>query len=365
MKPKSDRPVILIVDDNANNLKVLGNMLAGNEYELALAMNGQQALDTVARINPDLVLLDIMMPVMDGYEVCRQLKDNEATKDIPVIFLTAKTETEDIVKGFDLGAVDYISKPFVSRELLARIKTHLSLQLTQRKLLNEITAKNKFFSIIAHDLRGSFTVILGFVEAMQQYRDEFSEEEFNELIQEMGYNAKSTYELFENLLYWARMQTSGIQINPEMLNADELVQLTLRPMLPIAQKKNILLNADISQKHLVFADSNMLQTVIRNLVSNAIKFTPEGGTISLSSEEKCTRIYFYITDTGLGIDEKKIEKLFRIDSKVSTPGTNNEKGSGLGLILCKEFVELNNGKIGIKSKPGEGTTVWFSLPVKA
>ncbi len=358
------KQTILIVDDVAKNVQVLGNLLSEFDYQLVVAMSGRQALDTLARIKPDLILLDIMMPEIDGFEVCRQLKNLESTRDIPVIFLTAKTDAEDIVKGFELGAVDYITKPFVRTELLARVKTHLSLKKTKEQLFDEIAAKNKFFSIISHELRGSFSVILGFVKIMQEYRDTLSETEVSDLINELGSNAKSTFELLENLLYWARMQTTGIRIKAEKLPAYDLVEQIIKTLKEIAHKKDIKIISGISPGNIIFADDNMIQTIIRNLVSNAIKFSHRGETITISSEVMGNQIKISVTDTGVGIYPDKIDTLFRIDAKVTTLGTENEKGSGLGLVLCKEFVELNQGEIGIESEVGKGTTVWIKLPGK-
>jgi two-component system sensor histidine kinase/response regulator len=150
---ENPKPLIFIVDDVPGNLQVLIHILKQEEYRIAAAGNGHQALDMIPAARPDLVLLDIMMPGMDGYEVCRQLKTNPAAADIPIIFLTAKAETADIVKGFELGAVDYVTKPFNPAELLVRVKTHLELKFSREKLTDLIAARDKFFSIIAHDLR--------------------------------------------------------------------------------------------------------------------------------------------------------------------------------------------------------------------
>jgi two-component system sensor histidine kinase/response regulator len=160
---ENPKPLIFIVDDVPGNLQVLIHILKQEEYRIAAAGNGHQALDMIPAARPDLVLLDVMMPGMDGYEVCRQLKTNPAAADIPIIFLTAKAETEDIVKGFETGAVDYVTKPFNPAELLARVKTHLELKFSREKLTDLIAARDKFFSIIAHDLRNYVTVMIHLV----------------------------------------------------------------------------------------------------------------------------------------------------------------------------------------------------------
>ena len=356
------KPVVLIVDDVPKNIQVLGAILSKFECELAVAMNGQQALDTVHKIKPDLILLDVMMPVMDGHEVCRKLKESEQTKDIPIIFITAKSETEDIIKGFELGAVDYITKPFIGSELLARVKTHLSLKQTKESLEEEIATKNKFFSIISHDLRGSFGIILSFVNLIQENRDFLSSEELNELLDDIGKTSKNTLNLLENLLEWARSQTGKVNYKPETLFVNDLSSETINTLQDIASKKEIKLSSSVGIDNSVFADKNMILLVMRNLVSNAIKFTHKKGEISIDAAEQDSFVKIKVTDNGVGMPEEKMNSLFKIDSKVSTLGTENEMGNGLGLVLCKEFIEYNGGKIEIESEAGKGTTVCFTLP---
>ena len=359
---KNKKPIILIVDDVPKNVQVLGNLLKNLDCELAVAMNGKQALDTVARIKPDLILLDVMMPVLDGHEVCRHLKKSEETRDIPVIFLTAKTETEDIVKGFELGAIDYVTKPFIGSELLARVKTNLWLKKTREELKDEVRTKNKFFSIISHDLRGSIGIVLNLSQLLQGSRNSFSEEEFNELIKDIGNTSENTLNLLDNLLEWARAQTGSIKYNPEKLEIKKLVSETLELNSEAALKKNINIIPDIQENNPVFADKNMVLLVLRNLISNAVKFTPQGGKVAITAKENEEFVKILIADTGVGIQPATMEKLFQIDTKISTEGTNNEQGNGLGLLLCKEFIEFNGGNIGIYSESGKGTTAWFTLP---
>lgn len=358
----TNKPIILIVDDVPKNIQVLGTLLAKFDCELAVAMNGQQALDTVKKIKPDLILLDVMMPIMDGHETCKHLKNNNATKDIPVIFLSAKTETEDIVKGFELGAVDYVPKPFIGSELVARVKTHLTLKKAQRILEEEVATKNKFFSILSHDLRGAFGIIMNFVELIQDNRDLLSKEEIDELLNDIGHTSKNTLELLENLLKWARSQTGAIKFKPEKLELKQLFSQIYEKQQSIAQAKDIALTATANDGELVLGDFNMILLVIRNLVANSIKFTNKGGSVNIYAEEKDQYLKIIISDTGVGIAHEKIDKLFSIDSKTTTQGTDNEQGNGLGLILCKEFVKQNGGNIGIESTLNEGTKVWFTLP---
>lgn len=358
----SQKPIILIVDDVPRNIQVLGTLLAKFDCELAIAMNGKQALDTVDKIKPDLILLDVMMPIMDGHETIRHLKSNDKTKDIPVIFLSAKTETEDIITGFELGAVDYVTKPFIGKELVARVKTHLSLKRTQDILNDEIASKNKFFSIISHDLRGAFGIIMSFVEIIQSNRDILSQEEIDELFTDIGSTSKNTLELLENLVRWARSQSGSIKYKPENIKIQELFEEISESHKNIAQAKQIQIEVLSSANADAFGDKNMINVVLRNLVSNAIKYTKINGKISLLCENYNDELKISVSDTGVGIAPEIIDKLFTIETKVSTQGTENEQGNGLGLVLCREFVKRNKGDIGIKSKPGEGTQIWFTIP---
>lgn len=359
---KPQKPIILIVDDVPKNIQVLGTLLAKFDCELAIAMNGQQALDTVEKIKPDLILLDVMMPIMDGHETCKRLKSNNETKDIPVIFLSAKIETEDIVTGFELGAVDYVTKPFIGSELIARVKTHLTFKKTQDTLADEIASKNKFFSIMSHDLRGAFGIIMNFVEIIQSNREILSTEEIDELLNDIDSTSKNTLDLLENLVRWARSQSGSIKFDPENINVQEIFNEICHAHKDIAQAKNIQIKCKIESTATIYGDKNMILVVLRNLVSNAIKFTGNEGIISLESEEDDTLLKITVSDTGIGIKPELIEKLFTIDTKVSTQGTEQEQGNGLGLVLCREFVKRNNGDIGIESTPGKGTSIWFTLP---
>lgn len=357
------KPTVLIVDDVPENLQVLGNMLKKLDCLIAVAMNGQQALDTVARFKPDIILLDVMMPVMDGHEVCRRLKKSDETKDIPVIFLTAKTDPEDIIEGFKLGAVDYVTKPFIGSELLARVKTHISLKNTRQQLAEEVAAKNKFFSIISHDLRGSFGLVQSLTQILTDNGQELTKEEFSELIGDIASVSTNTLELLENLLEWARSQTGTIKFEPEEIDLASTISEGIKSSIGAARKKEISLKSSVNKADKVFADKNMVQLVVRNLVSNAVKFTPNGGNISIHSDKIDNFLKISVVDNGLGIAPEKIDKLFCIDKKVSTNGTNNEQGNGLGLILCKEFVKRNGGELDVESQPKKGTKFSFTLPV--
>jgi len=366
MDPKN---LILIIDDIPQNLQLLGTILKKKNYEVAVATGGQQALQALENIRPDLILLDIMMPEMDGYEVCRRIKERETTRHIPIIFLTGKTETDDMVRGFKIGAADYVTKPFNASELLARVNTHLDLKrshdLLQEKNreLEEINAsKDTFFSIISHDLKNPFTGLLNLTQILRDDLDDLGNGEIREFADLINDSAVQFYKLLQNLLHWARLERGQMEYNPQKVDLKELVGQSLNLFSANADDKQIQLENEVYEQAVVKADPHMLDTVIRNLLSNAIKFTPEGGKVAVTCTEAEGRVILSVHDTGVGIPPEQQAKLFKMGEVYTTEGTREEKGTGLGLLLCKQLVEKNEGRISIDSTPGEGTTISVDLP---
>lgn len=370
---------VLIVDDIARNIQVLGNILGGKEMQIGFAMSGKQALQIVDSQEVDLVLLDIAMPEMDGYEVCRIMKTNPKTKHIPIIFLTAKVQPDDMIKGFEMGAVDYITKPFNPSVLLSRVFTHLELKRSRDELTNNINiidkqnqqlteinkTKDKLFSIISHDLRspvGNVKSILEILARQEQF--DSTSHHFIELASRASFLA---FNLVENLLSWARTQMGKMVFKPQNIHIGLLIAENIELFSVIAKSKGLNINNLLNRKIYVYADDNMISTVIRNLLSNSIKFTNEGGTIDLDAEvieeENSKNVRICIADNGIGISEENIPKLFSDNEYMSTYGTENEKGAGIGLGLCKEFTEKNGGKIWVESELGEGSSFYFTLPL--
>lgn len=352
---------ILIVDDQPNNLKVISSILS-KKYKLYVANSGEKALKILDVELPDLILLDIMMPGMNGYEVCDHLKNDNRTKDIPIIFLTAKSETDDIVHGFEKGAVDYITKPFKIKEVEVRINNHIRMENAKQELQRLNAEKDKFFSIIAHDLKSPFGALLGMLELISKDFEMFSDEEIKEISNDLYNSAQGVYKLLENLLEWSRIQRKSIKFNPVHSNIYLVADNILQILYMQAKNKDIHLVNELPEDLKAYCDENMASTIIRNLVSNAIKFTDAGGSVTLSSQEENGMVRISISDTGIGMNEEDLNKLFRIDVHHTTRGTSDEKGTGLGLILCKEFVEINGGEINVNSEVGKGTTFAFTFP---
>ena len=355
-------PLILIVDDNLPNLQVLGQMLESEGFDIALANSGEQACKMVRSALPDLVLLDIMMPGLNGYEVCDILRDNPDTREIPVIFLTAKTQPDDILSGFRHGGVDYIVKPFQSAELLARVRTHVELKRSRQKLKELIAAKDRFFFILSHDLKSVISGIITLVEATLSDLNHNSTQNLSEYLTTVVRSGRHLYRLLHNLLDWATVQSGAMPFRPATIAVSELATVVVDLFQGHTASKQLTLVNEICPDHAVLADYDMTLTVLRNLVSNAIKFSQPGRRITLSSNRNGNSVHVSVCDNGVGIRPDDLPKLFQVDTNFSTPGTAKEKGTGLGLVLCRELLLKNGGDIRVESTPGEGATFTFHLP---
>ena len=407
MMEQSEKFRILIVDDNPNNLFSLHELIKENfDVEVIEASSGFEALRIVNEQMIDLCLMDVQMPEMDGFETAKLVKSRPKTAHIPVFFITAFDPNKNLMeKGLDAGGLDYLSKPiddvqivhmlhmylrFIKRERninteledkvqhrtfeLQNINKKLQLEIEERKraegaliesekkLQEANAAKDKFFSIIAHDLRNPFNAVIGFSEILKDNLDELEMKEIREYIGFISDSANNAFSLLSNLLDWARSQTDQISFKPEKINIGVIIASTLKILSGEALKKNITISSAIPVELLAFADRNMVSVVFRNLISNAIKFTHPGGAISISNNSDNGFHELSVEDTGVGIDKKDLENLFRIDKKISTAGTAEETGTGLGLILCKEFIEKNKGTIKVESETGKGSQFIFTLP---
>jgi len=352
---------IMLVDDTPTNLSVLIDYLNDFGFEILIAVDGEGALTAAEAGQPDLILLDIMMPGMDGYETCRRLKQDPVTKDIPVIFISALSESMDKVKGFSAGGVDYITKPFQQDEVLARITTHLTIQRQKKELAALNATKDKFFSVISHDMRGIFTPIVGSSDLIRRMVEKYNDPKLIKFSNNLSVSVKNALKLFENLLEWSRMQQGGMTFEPTNLSIKELVEKTVELLEEHQKTKNIQISNEIKEDYIISADKNMIQTVIRNLISNGLKFTHPGGTITLNAAKKGNTLEVSVSDNGIGMPPDRVSTLFTLKQTKSKKGTGGERGTGLGLILCKEFVEKHGGNIWVNSSVGKGTTFSFTL----
>ncbi|HBS88033.1 MAG: hypothetical protein A2W91_10045 [Bacteroidetes bacterium GWF2_38_335] len=351
------KPLILIIDDMPANIQVLGNILYEKGYNINISSSGTHALQSVKVMAPDLILLDIQMPGMDGYEVCKILKTSPRTYNIPIIFLTSITEPENILKGFELGAVDFITKPFNALELTARVATHIELKLSKEKLLEINATKDKFFSIIAHDLKNPFAALMVTCDLMKRSIVKKDMKEVEKIADLMQAETKETFKLLENLLNWSKLQLGIFEAKKEKFNIHDIVLESIGSLQSFAAEKKIKLTISNGFGAYILFDLEMFKTIIRNLVTNAIKFSNKGDNVLIEiSSFDDDKFKISIKDTGTGISADDLIKIFQIETKFSNLGTNNERGSGLGLLLCKEFVEKNGAELQIESELGKGSS---------
>ena len=386
------KPKILTVDDKPENLYALAKILQKLDVEIHKANSGNEALGLTLKNEYCLAIVDIQMPEMDGYELVELLRGNPTTATLPVIFISAiYSDDYHHRKGYDAGAVDFLSKPFVPDILLSKVKVFLDLY-QKRILLEELVrqneelykqeeararelaelnaSKDKFFSIVSHDLRTPFNSLIGNSQLLVMELENAGDTNNIELADTILHSAKNAHRLLENLLTWSMLQNGMMVSKPETLEMEQVIGAVIELLSTEAQQKNIQIASKQATKTDVFADLQMVNTILRNLVSNAIKFTPEEGCITISTKLQlnydatdATFVEVSVKDTGVGIEPGNIAKLFTIDAQHSTEGTNGEAGAGLGLILCKEMVEANNGRISVTSQLEKGTTITFTLPI--
>lgn len=495
------KPRILLVDDEPINIQLLVNLFA-HQYTLMVATDGPTAIEVAkSEHEPHLILLDINMPQMDGYEVCKLLQVDAKTRDIPIIFVTARDDAEDEELGINLGAVDYITKPFKPAIVLARVKSQLkrrqaeqalkeseaklklenerftavldamdavayvsdlesnevlfankyvrqkfgdisgkkcyqvlqvgegicpfctnpillekaksddfepytwefqntinqhyyhaidrlirwtdgrlvrfeiATDITDRKLAeqalqhseNELkllnATKDRFFNIIAHDLRSPFNAILSFSDLLKDSADEYDRDAICDFAQTIHTASQNAYKLVTNLLVWSRAQSGKISFEPENLILEFILIETMSLFEGMAKAKNIVMQRKPMDNITIYADREMLFTILRNLINNAIKFTPKNGNITISAACQENQVVINIVDTGVGMSQETVAKLFHIDANIKSLGTENERGTGLGLLLCKEFIDRHDGNIEVHSQLGKGSEFKFTMPL--
>jgi two-component system sensor histidine kinase/response regulator len=295
--------------------------------------------------------------------LCRRIKEEDHLREIPVIFLTALTDTNDLVEGFKAGGVDYITKPFRREELLARVKSHVELSqakrniLAQAELIQQINrTRDRMYSVISHDIKSPFANISMMISMIADGYLEPDSDDFKEIIENLNYSTKETYTLLENLLQWTRTQTGNLETHPEDVSLLDLVENSMGFVSMNAEHKEISIEVDVDEEIGIHADPNMIKSVIRNLLSNAIKFTHRQGVIKVKAEKNIDHIALLVIDNGVGMSEEQVNNLFKDNIFSTTAGTGNEKGSGLGLHLVYDFTRRNGGRITVQSMPDEGTT---------
>ncbi|TAE25791.1 MAG: hybrid sensor histidine kinase/response regulator [Candidatus Kapaibacterium sp.] len=372
---------ILIVDDVPENLQVLRTRLRLRKFDVVEATGGQEALEQAMTHLPDLILLDVQMPEMDGFEVCRHLKAHEQTRAIPIIFITGRGDTDDLVNGFKAGAVDYVIKPFNSAELLTRVQTHLDLKFARDalKLKNaELEKLNKekseFLGIAAHDLKNPLASVRWLTDMLKTglRSGSMTAEKSGETLDKISLSVERMFRLVKTLLDANAVEEASTDAPLEKVNLVFAVADVLAQYDEIAERKQIVVEfQNAAQNAMVLIHGEILQQIIDNLVSNALKYSPLGKSVvvhiwneaSKENPETPATVSFSIRDDGEGIGEEEQHKLFQKFTTLSAKPTANEDSSGLGLFIVKKLTEAAGGTISCESTKHHGATFTVRFPV--
>lgn len=362
---------ILIVDDTPDNLRILTSMLQSYGYRVRPAINGQVALTAVEQTQPDLILLDIMMPGLTGYEVCAQLKSNPLTRDIPVIFISALDDTLDKVKAFEIGGIDYIVKPFQLEEVLARIENHLTLYQQRREIARLNEFKDLLLRTVSHDLKNPITNIIGYSELLLEYADQAKSGSCSDrasihahtILERIAQTATHMDQLVTRLLDLSALEEGGAELQLSLVSLHELLTRQVLDFdLPIQQKQIQLETAWPNSGTIIEADEHWLGEALSNLLGNAVKYTPDGGTIRLEAhlDEHQDDLQIIVADNGIGIPAEALPHIFERFYRVEAH--REYVGSGLGLSIVESIISRHRGQIEVESELGKGTTFTVTLP---
>jgi len=361
---------ILIVDDVVSNVLLLKILLTNEKFQVCTANCGNACIEQAKKEHPDLILLDVMMPDISGFDTAVILKKDPETKDIPIIFLTALNTPSDLVRGFQVGANDFLTKPFNKEELVMRVVQQISLVAAKRIIIRQneelrrtISNRDKMYSVIAHDLRSpmaSIRMVLNL--AVSVISPDVVGEEIYDLLDKANRESEDTHDLLDNLLKWTKSQTGRLNVVYQDFDLDDVVPGVVDIFKMIAEMKKIKLQYIPSDEKLsVHADNDMIKTIIRNLISNAVKFTPDGKGIEVFCKREGDFARICVRDHGVGIAPDRIDSIFHKGE--TTYGTGGEEGSGLGLQLCQDFARKNGGEAMVESVLGEGSTFSFTVPL--
>lgn len=362
---------ILIVDDVVSNVLLLKILLTNEKFQVCTANCGNACIEQAKKEHPDLILLDVMMPDISGFDTAVILKKDPETKDIPIIFLTALNTPADLVKGFQVGANDFLTKPFNKEELVMRVVQQISLVAAKRIIIQQneelkrtISNRDKMYSVIAHDLRSpmaSIRMVLNL--AVSVVSPDTVGEEIYGLLDKANRESEETHDLLDNLLKWTKSQTGRLNVVYQDMDLNEVVPGVVDIFITIAEMKKVKLQfIPNNDKFEVHADNDMIKTVIRNFISNAIKFSREDSSIEVFITRQDDFAKISIRDHGVGIAPERLDTLFH--GGETTYGTGGEEGSGLGLQLCADFARKNGGDVMVESTLGEGSTFSCLIPLK-
>lgn len=363
----SEPATLLVVDDNPVNLQLLFKFLSTSGYRVLVAEDGESAIGQAAETRPDLILMDVLLPGMSGFQTTRALQEREETAGIPVIFLTALSRTSDKIEGFRAGGVDYLTKPLQFEEVLARIRVHLEirrlqdeLESTNRELTERDRRRDRLLSIIAHDLKSPMATFVNATRDLSHLAPD--DPAFSEMLGALSERAERMNGFLETLLEWSRVQLDSSSEARTRFNLDELVTGVLDHVSDAASAKRIALRSEVHEGIAVEQNRTALQMVLINLATNAIKFTPSDGTVGIRASSDGGIVTMDVWDTGVGIEPERVERLFDGKKQVRRSGTEGEQGAGLGLMLSHDLVAWMRGSLTVESTPGSGSVFTIRLP---
>lgn len=362
------RQTVMIVDDTPANIEILSESL-GDEYELFFATSGFDALELIRADKPDLILLDIMMPGMDGFELCRILKGEPSTRDIPIIFVTAMIEEEQEIKGLELGAIDYLTKPISPHIVRARVKNHLELK-RYRDLLETLAsaadrAKKEFLRSVSHELRTPLTPIIGMTDLVLTQEEDDNKRKYLGMVQK---SATRLLGIVEDLIETSRLEGEGGAPENAPFHLKSFLDMVVMEARAMADAKGLTFNVhlDAALPEVVVTDQAMLHKVLTMLLGNSVKFTPAGAVgLEVCRQEIAGEqmLQFSISDTGVGIDEADLERIFSDFTQSDGSITRSYPGLGLGLTLARRMTELMDGSIWAENAPNGGSVFQLQIPL--
>lgn len=363
---------ILIVDDTPANLRVLSRLLTDAGYKVRPVPDGRLALEAVRAVQPDLIFLDIRMPEMDGYEVCEKLKESELTEDIPVIFISALNDLEDKMRGFETGAVDFISKPFQEGEVLARLETHLTIRNQRREIARQLkelkdleALRENLTQMIVHDLNNPLHGILGFIQLLRLELDGVENENIARYAVSIEGIVRSAADMIRAILDVGKIESGEMQVSPEEISIRTTLRSVSDEIAPLIQQKELRLEiAEVDENQTLSADPALFRRILINIIGNAIKFSPEGGVITVRVSAEPEGICIAIEDQGPGIPPEYEETIFEKYGQVKSKVSGRKYSTGLGLAFCKLAVEAHGGTIGVASVEGAGSRFWMQFPLR-
>ena len=366
MDKTNQPPNILIVDDTPANLQLLAEMLKEHGYRVRVARSGPLALQAAQHEPPDLMLLDIIMPEMDGYEVCARLKADARLREVPIIFVSALTEPLDKVRAFRSGGVDYLTKPFHGEEVAARVHTPLEIRRQRHELQAQVaylreleTMRDSLVHMIVHDLRSPLNGILGGLELLSMNAENMPEMEHKCL--ELARNAGMTLsEMINTLLDITRLEANQM---PLTLAPADLAETVQRGIDLLGKQAREQCDVQAAGDVMLVCDAALLTRVVTNLVANAVKFSPEHTRVAVTACVEDGHAVVRVVDHGLGIPPEYHASVFQKFGQVELQRVHKKASTGLGLAFCKLAIEAQGGQIGLESAEGKGSTFWFKLPV--